>query len=198
MKYKIEYIKLNNISIEQKFNLNTNFGFNSLEESINSVGIIYPLLGWNCDNSIILVDGFKRFRIAKNLRKTELPFILLPSKLELDEIVKIRYHNLKQENVELNAHQKLSIYSMLKEAGIAFQSLESWQRILNLPQYDKYHTILNWPQAARDYIYNYNVSIKQLQYLIKQNNRVIDEIFSIATSLSIRIVELNNIAEMIS
>ena len=198
MKHKIEYLKLNSISNDQRFNLNSAFGFKILKDSIVSIGIIYPLLAWKNQGFIILIDGFKRLEIAKSIGITELPFILMSGNLGFEEIIKIRYYNIKQEDAELNAHQKLSILMMLKEADQADQIIKNWQKILNLFNPEKYLNILNWPKIALDYIYNYNVSIKQLQYIIGQSSEVITEIFLLATSLSIRIVELSTIVEILS
>ena len=198
MKHKIEYLKLNSISNDQRFNLNSTFGFKILKDSIVSIGIIYPLLAWKNQGFIILIDGFKRLEIAKSIGITELPFILMSGNLGFEEIIKIRYYNIKQEDAELNAHQKLSILMMLKEADQADQIIKNWQKILNLFNPEKYLNILNWPKIALDYIYNYNVSIKQLQYIISQSSEVITEIFLLAASLSIRIVELSTIVEILS
>ena len=198
MKHKIEYLKLNSISNDQRFNLNSTFGFKILKDSIVSIGIIYPLLAWKNQGFIILIDGFKRLEIAKSFGITELPFILMSGNLGFEEIIKIRYYNIKQEDAELNAHQKLSILMMLKEADQADQIIKNWQKILNLFNPEKYLNILNWPKIALDYIYNYNVSIKQLQYIISQSSEVITEIFLLATSLSIRIVELSTIVGILS
>ena len=198
MKHKIEYLKLNSISNDQRFNLNSTFGFKILKDSIVSIGIIYPLLAWKNQGFIILIDGFKRLEIAKSIGITELPFILMSGNLGFEEIIKIRYYNIKQEDAELNAHQKLSILMMLKEADQADQIIKNWQKILNLFNPEKYLNILNWPKIALDYIYNYNVSIKQLQYIISQSSEVRTEIFLLATSLSIRIVELSTIVEILS
>ena len=198
MKQTIEYITLDEISGDQRFNLNSAFGFNALSNSVASIGNIYPLLAWKHQNSIILVDGFKRLEIAKNSNRAELPFILLPPNIGLEEIVNIRYHTIKQEDIELNAHQKISIYTILKEAEISDQKLHDWQIKLNLMNPEKYIKILGWPNIARDYIYNYNVSVKQLLPLFGQSNDVIAEIFSLATSLSIRILELCSIVETVS
>ena len=198
MKHKIEYLKLKSISNDQRFNLNSTFRFKILKDSIVSIGIIYPLLAWKNQGFIILIDGFKRLEIAKSIGITELPFILMSGNLGFEEIIKIRYYNIKQEDAELNAHQKLSILMMLKEADQADQIIKNWQKILNIFNPEKYLNILNWPKIALDYIYNYNVSIKQLQYIISQSSEVITEIFLLAASLSIRIVELSTIVEILS
>ena len=198
MNHKIEYLKLTSISTDQKFNLNSYFGFKTLQESLISVGIIYPLLAWKHDNFIMLIDGFKRFQIAKNSGETELPFIFMPSNFTFMDVINVRYHTLKQEDTELNIHQKLSIYGLLKETGQTTVILNDWKKILNLSNPDKFRNVLSWPKIARDYIYSYNVSIKQLQSLLNQNNQVIEEIFTLATSLSIRIVELSKIVEIFS
>lgn len=195
---KIEKLKLDSISTDQKFNLNSIIDMNALKKSIASVGILYPLLLWKYDNSFLLIDGFKRFQIAKNFGAAEAPFIFISSDYSLLDVIKIRYYNLKQEDIELNAHQKFSIYHLLKEANVTNHTLHDWQRILNLSSPEKFHKILNWPNIARDYIYNYNVSIKQLLPLLNQDIEVIAETFSLATSLSIRIIELNKMLEMIS
>ncbi|HEM49272.1 MAG TPA: hypothetical protein ENO27_03580 [Caldithrix sp.] len=197
MNHRIEYVTLTTISSDQKFNLNTSFGFNTIRNSIMAIGIIYPLLAWKNDYSILLIDGFKRFEIAKNLGIIELPFILLPSNLCPTEIVKIRYHNIKQEDTELNAHQKLCLYKLIKESGPTADILNKWQKILNISNPEKNQHILNWPKIARDYIYHYNVSIKQLQFFIDQTYQVIEKVFLFATSLSMRIVELSTITELI-
>jgi len=198
MNYRVDYLALDVISSDQRFNLNSSFDINTLKESISAIGIIYPLIVWKHGNSILLIDGFKRFQIAKNSEVTKLPFIFLPANYTLSDVINVRYYNLKSCDTELNAHQKLSIYRLLEEACEINQILHNWRKLLNFKNPEKFQNILNWPEIAKEYIYNYNVSIKQLQPLINQNNQVINEIFSLAVLLSIRMVELNTIIEMIS
>lgn len=195
---KIEYFKLSDISDDKKFNLNSYSEFDILEQSIQSVGIIYPLLAWIYDNKIILVDGFKRYQIAKNSDQIELPFILLPVNNTVLDVIKIRYQNLRQGNSELNALQKISIYKMVEESNTSKEQKDNWYKILNLSSIENLYHPLYWPIVAQKYVYTYNVSIKQLRSLWKIDNETINAIFSFADFLSIRIVELNRIFEMVS
>ena len=198
LNHKIEYLKLSDISNDKKFNLNSNSGFKTLKKSIASIGIIYPLLAWKSTNIILLIDGFKRLQIAKNSGKTELPFILLPFDYTLLDVIKIRYYNLKQHDLDLNVLQKTAIYSLIEETRASDDLLCKWQKTLNLSNPEKLSQVLNWPKVAKDYIYKYNVSLKQIRFLLDQTNETINKIFSFAESLSIRIVELNRIYEMVS
>lgn len=198
MNQKIEYLKLSNISDDKKFNLNPYSGIDTLKQSISAIGILYPLLVWKCEDEIILVDGFKRFQIAKNSNYNELPFIMLLSDYTLTDIIKIRYYNLRHGNVDLNALQKISIFKIVEECDISKEEISNWVKILNLSNLDKLPQLLNWPDIAQEYVYIYNVSIKQLRFYLGFDTETIIAIFSFAKLLSIRIVELNRIVEMIS
>jgi hypothetical protein len=198
MIHNIVYLKLNDISVDEKFNINSFSGFSTIKESVSSVGILYPLLGWKYNQSNLLIDGFKRLHLAKNSGQTELPFILLPSNYSMFDVIKIRYHNIKNEDVELNALQKISIYLLVKEINTSKDVLINWQKTLNLSSPEKFVQLLIWPEIAKNYIKKYNVSQKQIRLLLDYDHETLAEIFFIAESLSIRIVELCKIIEMVS
>ena len=198
MLQKIELIKLINIAADNKFNFNRCLNLDQLKDSLDSVGFIYPLIGWRYNTSILLIDGFKRFHLAKTWSLAELPFILLPHEYSMLDVIKFRYYNIKHENSELNALQKVSIYSLLKTTKLSKIKLDEWIRKLNLIHEEKLLGLMNWPKVAKKYIYDYNVSLKQVRCFINHDSKTVQEIFSIGVSLNIRIVELTKIYELVS
>lgn len=196
MEHKIKNLKLSKISSDQRFNINSLSGYDSLKESIDCIDIVYPLLIWEHNSENILIDGFKRLEIAKNFGRNELPFISISSDTTLFDVIRIRYYDLKQNHEELNILQKISIYSMIEQIDVSMNLLNDWKRQLNLSQPEHAKQILNWPSVAKNYIHRYNVSYKQIRFLLNQDVDVIREIFLLADFLSIRIVELSGMFEM--
>lgn len=195
---KIEYIKLRDVSKDYKFDINALCNMDVLEESIRSHGFLSPLLAWREEDKIILVDGFKRLKIAKNAGINELPFIFLPDSKKLTDIVHIRHHDILLKNPELNILQKTAIYQIIKQSHASKDILNIWQRKLNLSKPERFNKLLSWPVNAREYIYQYNISAKQIIFSLEYNYDQIEEIFNFAELLSIRIVEINKIIEMVN
>jgi len=115
---------------------------------------------------------------------------------------KIRYNNLNIKEDDLNILQKVSIYHLLKRKLPSSQNIQHWIEQLNLPkneiQLDKLCLILQWPEKAKNFIHQHNVSYKNIRFLIDHTSDEIDMLFELADLLSLRLIELNNIFNLLS
>jgi hypothetical protein len=195
--FKIEFPAANTISNDNRFDLNSPFNFEVLQKSIKNFGFIHPLIAWRNENKIILVDGFKRLKIAKKLNKNELPFTFLSDQYSLPNVVDFRYENLCLNSIEMNIFQKAGLFNIIKNGNCTDDILFKWQQKLNFFWSGKIEKILSWPAEARNYVYKYNLSLKQINLLLGFENDIIREIIHFADLLSLRIVELNKVLEMI-
>ncbi|MEJ2052614.1 MAG: ParB/RepB/Spo0J family partition protein [Calditrichaceae bacterium] len=120
MDFKIEFPAANTISNDNRFDLNSPFNFEVLQKSIKNFGFIHPLIAWRNENKIILVDGFKRLKIAKKLNKYELPFTFLSDQYSLPNVVDFRYENLCLNSIEMNIFQKAGLFNIIKNGNCRF------------------------------------------------------------------------------
>ena len=198
---RIEKVDISIFSKNHDFDFNSRRGFEALKLSIKNVGILYPIITIPDTNNHLIIDGFKRVEIAGKLGIHTIPVITLPLSLDKEEIIKIRYNNLNIKEEDLNILQKVSIYHLLKLHHSELKSIQDWIEQLNLPKnkvlLNKLCQILAWPDKAKNVIHQYSLSYKNIRFLIDQNIDVIESLFELAHSLSLRFVELNNIFNLL-
>lgn len=69
-----------------------------LTESINQVGIIYPLIVIQTDNQYLLVSGYRRFHACKHLNLPSAPCMILPAGVDDAEIIRL-HENIYREDI---------------------------------------------------------------------------------------------------
>ncbi len=198
---KISFLDIKSISDDNRFDLNTLSGYNSLKQSISKTGIIEPLLIFKKDDGLILIDGFKRLKISRSIGLKTIPALILSDSVPITEIIQLRYFSLIHEDNDLNILQKISLYVLLENEAQSPNELERWLVQLNLPknpnQLKKIKRLLKWPANAKSYINKYNASYKQIRFLLDQPAEVLSNLINLADELSIRLVEFLNIYDLL-
>ena len=198
---KISFLDIKSISNDNRFDLNTLSGYNSLKQSISKTNIIEPLLILKKDKRLILIDGFKRLKISRSIGIKTIPALILSDSAPITEIIQLRYFSLIHEDNDLNILQKISLYVLLESETQNPNELERWLVQLNLPknpnQLQKIKKLLKWPASAKSYINKYNASYKQIRFLLNQPAEVLSNLINLADELSIRLVEFLNIYELL-
>lgn len=194
-----EFMNVNTtlFSPSREFDFNAPGPLEKLRSSISETGIIYPLIALPNEDGLVIIDGFKRYQIALDLRCVSIPTMVLPNSVNLFEAIKLRYDDLKYQRDDLNILQKMTIYQLLLKNQAGDSKIDWWVRRMNLPAdrnlLSKTMRILTWPQHAQIYLHHYHVSLQNIRALLDQNNSTITELFHFAITLSIRPVELNEI-----
>ncbi len=198
---KISFLDIKSISNDNRFDLNTLSGYNSLKQSISKTGVIEPLLIFKKDDGLILIDGFKRLKISRSIGLKTIPALILSDSVPITEIIQLRCFSLIHEDNDLNILQKISLYVLLEDETQNQNELERWLVQLNLPknpnQLKKIKKLLKWPVSAKSYINKYNASYKQIRFLLDQPAEVLSNLINLADELSIRLVEFLNIYELL-
>jgi hypothetical protein len=198
---KISFLDIKSISNDNRFDLNTLSGYNSLKQSISKTNIIEPLLILKKDKRLILIDGFKRLKISRSIGIKTIPALILSDSVPITEIIQLRCFSLIHEDNDLNILQKISLYVLLENETQNPNELERWLVQLNLTknpnQLQKIKKLLKWPASAKSYINKYNASYKQIRFLLGQPAEVLSNLINLADELSIRLVEFLNIYELL-
>jgi ParB family chromosome partitioning protein len=198
---KISFLDIKSISNDNRFDLNTLSGYNSLKQSISKTGIIEPLLIFKKDDGLILIDGFKRLKISRSIGLKTIPALILSDSVPITEIIQLRCFSLIHEDNDLNVLQKISLYVLLENETQNPNELERRLVQLNLPknpnQLKKIKKLLKWPASAKSYINKYNASYKQIRFLLDQPAEVLSNLITLADKLSIRLVEFLTIYDLL-
>lgn len=201
MNKKYKNIKINQINIELSFSICNTAIPETLIELIKEHGIFIPLLVAEYKNKYVIIDGWKRYEITKKLNLKEIPISIVDwkEKITLFKIAIIEKHR----NRDLNVIEIAKIIQLGKRWELNDTETKQLCTLLNIPitstVIDEYLKLLEYPKSFVDYLYKYGVSIKQTSKLVLYANKIkeMSKIIDIANSLSIRPVELIQIAENI-
>jgi len=195
--YELKNVNITHFSPSRGFDFNAPGPIEKFKSSITERGIIYPLIALPNEDGLVIIDGFKRYRVALDLGFASIPTMILPGSVDLVEAIKLRYDNLIYLKDDLNILQKMALYQLLLINKAGDSMIDWWVRKLNLPGdrnlLSKIMRILAWPKHAQIYLHHYHVSLQNIRALLDQNNSTITELFHFADTLSIRPVELNGI-----
>lgn len=108
-------VNVNNENISFLFDFSYPIFIHKLEESINRVGQLLPILAIKMNNTLFVIDGFRRYHITKRLGINPTIFLLPP--LEIRDALYI-YLELNSYNRELNSIEKIRICNFIKDKGI--------------------------------------------------------------------------------
>lgn len=192
--YEFQQISTAHFSREDDFDFNAPGSFEQIKSSILETGIIIPIIAFRNKGHLVVIDGYKRYKIALDLGFVSIPTIILPNSVNLFQAIQIRYEDLKYLKGDLNILQKMAIYRLLLKNKASNSRMDWWKKKLNLPanknSLDKIMRIMTWPTNAQLYLHKYHVSLQNIRTILDQNNTAIGELFDFADLLSIRPVEL--------
>jgi len=194
----IEKFPISQISNQNEFDINNPFYSDSLEKSIQSKGVISPLMAIKIDDKYILIDGFQRYRIAKKNKISTFPIYIYSMQQNMEEIIELRYNLLTSVFDELNVLQKARLYNLVIHYVPEMENQAKWLNILKLPHDNRILKITTWPENACHYLIKYNVSFNQIKFFFNLSVDDITILFKLALSLSIRSVEFLKLSEWLS
>jgi hypothetical protein len=194
----IENILISQITYKNDFDINFPYSAESLEESIRNKGVITPLLAYKSEQKYVLIDGFQRFRIAKQLHIESLPLNIIKLADDFEEMLLLRYNLLISVNDDLNVLQKAHFFKLIKTHFGATKSMAKWLQLLKIPKDHQIAKILSWSQNTFRYLIKYNVSYNQIKLFFDFNNDDIEILFNLASRLSMRPVEFIKLGEILN
>ncbi|MEA1987131.1 MAG: ParB/RepB/Spo0J family partition protein [Candidatus Marinimicrobia bacterium] len=175
----------------KKINVNNDFDYHywkyntdKLRNSIKQSGIKNPLTLIEKQNEFILIHGFRRLAIAKELNIAEIP-VKIYSNEKLSEKIFIESVLENIVNVDLNIYEKCKIVQILKHNFPDFNKIY-WQTLLEMPLDEKSEktidSILQFPKEWIEFFIEKNVPLKRIKTFTK-----IDEIESLSKMIQLNI-----------
>lgn len=134
---------------------------NTLKESIQTIGIQMPLL----IQDFVLVDGFKRLKIAQNLGIKEVPCVVLLKTTTHTQIADILLIQ-NQKNIMASSIQKIRFIALLQKIKIEPDTII--QNFLKKLDLQPHETILNQCQRIYELPQNILNFFDEKQFSIKQ------------------------------
>lgn len=200
--YHLHQTPIDHFSENHEFDINSYHHFEQLKKAIKTIGILCPVMALQNRGALIIIDGFKRYKIARETGLKTIPAILFPEGTSLKEAIRIRYFDLKSSSTDLNILQKIDLYKLLIKYQSSTPELKNWLETLNLPRDPKTLTSLrlisDWPLQARQYIHQYHASFQNIRFLLGVPKDLISLLFEMANLLSIRWIELSEIYHLLN
>jgi hypothetical protein len=145
----------------------------------------------------LLIDGYKRYRLCLRSGKDEIDTIRLSGASSPYTCAQYRIACLPSGS-DPDILQKVSLYDFVKSDTTQPVDCERIRMDLNLPSSKadliKFVRILNWPDAAKEYLSQFHVSYNQVKPLLNSDGNELEPLFNIGIALRIRPVEFLNIA----
>ena len=153
---QIKPIKIKNIVLN-KFNPRKKFGQveeDELINSINSKGVLQPIIVYKMKNKYVLLDGQRRFQACRKLGKSIIPAHVLSKKPSFMENLSIMFHihNVHEDWTDLAI--TLSLEEIIRELGINKRKLlasdiKRIQEVTSLSEYkiNKYIRVLGFSKS---------------------------------------------------
>ncbi len=178
-----EQLSLNRLQIDTspyRLSESDNSESAALLASIKVSGILTPLIAYQSDTGIQLIDGFKRCFCAQQLGIQSLPVTLLAGDGELMSRLMIVLHE-RQTILLSNAAARSRFLRLAHELGLDRAELETLIKLLGLPAHDKlirqYLAISQLPDQVLDYCLEKNFSLKQCFHLSKHPRELVIQLF---------------------
>ncbi len=133
MSFRIDPVRLSEINAEIKaFQITTDRDNSSLQRSVREIGLIAPPVLYETGSNLIIVSGFRRIQVCRNLNRSETKSRILPSDtapLRLAQIA-IAENSFQRD---LNLIELSRAYRLLHDAEKNTAALSRAASTLNLP-----------------------------------------------------------------
>ncbi len=163
-------------------------------DQLSQFGLIYPVL---ISPQGLLIDGYKRYRLYLRSGEEEIDTITLPGMSSPYSCAQYRIACLPLGS-DPDILQKVSLYDFVKSNTTQPLDCEKIRMDLKLPSSEadlrKLVGILNWPDAAKEYLSQFHVSHNQIKPLLNIDGKELEPLFNIGIALRMRPVEFLNIA----
>jgi hypothetical protein len=160
-------VEINQIADNYSYSYHFDKFSSELTRSIQNDGILMPL--WLLEGEKYqLLDGHRRLLVANELGFSDVPAIVYPTESLENSFLSILFLNISHS--ELSVIEKLKVIKIIKELGSnslyndALQILQ-FSYITDVPNISA--EVLNFPENFQNYFHLKNVSIKNLQTMLR-------------------------------
>jgi hypothetical protein len=153
-----------------------------LQDSVQQLGIVTPLVAHHIDGALHLVDGFRRAAYIVARAGATLPVLALPEETMLRHIIALQLTSNTAMQVKSVA-AKAALVRHTRELGLSADEsiewllpalgLEGHRRVLS--QLEK---VANLPPAVLAFAANKGFSLKQCRHLAHHDGALLDEVFA--------------------
>jgi len=171
-----------------------------LKRSIRESGIRSPLRVVRTEQGYRLFSGFKRYRVATELKLRSVPVTVCSEEIPLREVFRdVLLGHLSCRSLSLV--EKARVLRILGELDVSWESLRTdFLPLLDLPEESKVvqevKDLLAFPAAVQEYIEKYGLSLKQTRMFAKLSPKQQELFIRLGTGLQIRAVELSEIISL--
>ena len=183
-------VELNQIADNYLYSYHLDKFAPELARSIQNNGILMPL--WLLqDKKYQLLDGHRRLMVATKLGFANVPAIIYPMQSLEDLFLSILILNISHS--ELSVIEKLRVVEIIKEFGIKFLYNDTL-KILGLSHIADVNKIsaevLNFPKNFQNYFHKKNVSIRNLQTMLRYSFAAYTKWFTVCVDLAFNFRDL--------
>jgi hypothetical protein len=183
---------------EPRFNINYNLDASPDLKQVEKEGLLYPII---ISPSGLIVDGYKRYRLIKKLHRRQVETII-PDHLD-NALACARYRKMTlSKSRDPDILQKVSLYNYIVLQSIPGSECDQFRRELNLPLSEdiqtKLNKILDWPELVKTYIHQFHLSHNQIKTYLDMPTEDLVLLFDLGSKLSMRPVELQKIATLMT
>ena len=197
MKFKmnLENVKLNLIDEDPLFRFSDEepAKIEMLKRSIETVGILKPLILLPVAKKYKIVDGFKRFVVARESGICHLPAWIVIEKTSMPRLLSL---SILANYRNFSISEKARIIRILRNLGLtSLQILEKFGNLIGISaeQFDSYLKISYYPDFLLSYISRNNLSLKQALSFDGLCDSEQKALFKIVSSLNFKGFDVYNI-----
>lgn len=181
---------------ERKFCLSYPVNDKGLRVSIKKVGIIEPLIILE-DPHASLISGFKRFESARQLDIKKVPVVRVRLN-EKDALLFAIHSNL---NRGLNTIEKAIALGKMVHMGFSQEDIYEVMALFSLSPHEKvlktFLSIASADEPIKDFIFNYGLSMKNIEYLLRFEEKERKIVITKLTSMRLTESYIREILEML-
>ena len=171
MKFSKATVRLNQIEPENEFYRFSDRSFDqqALLESIDTYGVLNPIVAIDGGKRFQVVSGFRRLEIASKLDLIDIPAYLVSAGTSKEDLFRFSISE-NQATRSLNLGEKSSLLAKLKEAEVDEDRIISlFMPLMQLPpsrqRMKEVLILLELPESLRDYVMSKNLSLRRIRHL---------------------------------
>lgn len=171
MKFSKATVRLNQIEQENEFYRFSDRSFDqqALEESIDTYGVLNPIVVIDRGKRFQVVSGFRRLEIAFKLALIDIPVYVVSVGTSKEDLFRFLISE-NQATRSLNLWEKSSLLAKLMEAEVDEDKIISlFMPLMHLPpsrqRMKEMLVLLELPESLREYLISKNLSLRRIRHL---------------------------------
>ncbi|MFP4347745.1 MAG: hypothetical protein ACLFQY_05645 [Desulfococcaceae bacterium] len=163
MNFRIEPVRFSTINFENRtFQITTDRKISALQRSVREIGLITPPILFDSGTDLIIISGFRRIQVCRNLDWLKTEFRILPSAAPPFRLAQIAIAENSFQR-ELNLIELSRAYGLLHEAQKDAAAVQRAASALNLPStpafMEKVRPLARLPEAIQQGILSETVPL---------------------------------------